>query len=190
MANWRGAGSIPSRKYTCFFCDSLVASAEGYLHTDGKTSIFICPNCSHPTYFCLDPSRRVGQYPSPSFGNRVKGVPDEQLEKLYEEARTCTSANAFTAAVLACRKILMHIAVEEGAEEGKSFKQYVKYLSDKGYIPPGGEGWVDHIRDKGNEANHEIVLMKAEDAEDLLTFIEMLLKFIYEFPNKIKPKTP
>jgi hypothetical protein len=53
-------------------------------------------------------------------------------------------------------------------------------------VPPNGEEWVDHIRQKGNEANHEIVLMSSEDAKDLITFIEMLLKFIYEFPNKIK----
>lgn len=183
MANWQNIITIGSNKYTCFFCDSLVGSDKGYI-TDTGDSIYICPHCSHPTYFAAG-----RQFPSPSFGNRVGDVPDE-LEKLYEEARACTSTNAFTAAVLACRKILMHIAVEKGAKEGESFKHYVTYLADKGYVPPGGEGWVDHIRDKGNEANHEIVLMKTKDAEDLLTFIEMLLKFIYEFPSKIKPKTP
>jgi len=51
-----------------------------------------------------------------------------------------------------------------------------------------GKGWVDHIRKKGNEANHEIVIMKKGDALDLITFIEMLLKFIYEFPSRIPPK--
>jgi hypothetical protein len=30
--------------------------------------------------------------------------------------------------------------------------------------------------------------MTREDATDLLTFIEMLLRFIYEFPAKIKKK--
>ena len=38
---------------------------------------------------------------------------------------------------------------------------------------------------KGNEANHEITLMDENDARDLIIFIEMLLKFIYEFPNMI-----
>jgi hypothetical protein len=44
---------------------------------------------------------------------------------------------------------------------------------------------VDHIRKKGNEANHEIALMTRVDAEELLSFSEMLLKFIYEFPSRI-----
>ena len=77
----------------------------------------------------------------------------------------------------------MHIGVEQGAEEGKNFIFYVNFLADKGYVPPNGKHWVDHIRKKGNEANHEIVLMERGDAKDLLIFIEMLLKFIYEFPN-------
>jgi len=46
---------------------------------------------------------------------------------------------------------------------------------------------VDHIRQKGNEANHEIKVMTAQDARDLVSFLEMLLKFVYEFPAKIRP---
>jgi hypothetical protein len=70
--------------------------------------------------------------------------------------------------------MLMHIAVEKSAKEGLSFLEYVNFLSDKGYVPPDGRHWVDHIRKKGNEATHEIVLMNATDARELLTFVEML----------------
>ena len=44
---------------------------------------------------------------------------------------------------------------------------------------------MDHIRKKGNEANHEIKLMTAEDATELISFSEMLMKFIYEFPSRV-----
>jgi hypothetical protein len=98
--------------------------------------------------------------------------------------------NSFTSAVLTCRKLLMHIAVEKGADKGKSFLEYVDYLSQKGYVPPDGKGWVDHIRTKGNEANHEIKIMSPADAGDLISFAEMLLKFVYEFPAKMKPPSP
>lgn len=84
----------------------------------------------------------------------------------------------------------MNIAVSQGAEEGISFKQYVEYLSENHYTPPGSDEWVHHIRTKGNEATHEISIMEKDDAEELITFIEMLLKFIYEFPSKMKKKTP
>jgi hypothetical protein len=85
--------------------------------------------------------------------------------------------------------MLMNIAVQQGAKEGKRFVEYVNYLSDSGYIPPNGKQWVDHIRTKGNEATHEIALMSAQDARELLVFTEMLLRFIYEFPSMI-PAAP
>ena len=66
--------------------------------------------------------------------------------------------------------------------------EYVEYLSDNHYVPPGGKEWVDQIRKKGNEANHKIILMTKEDTEDILGFTEMLLRFVYEFPHKIASK--
>jgi len=48
----------------------------------------------------------------------------------------------------------MSIAVAQGAKEGQSFLSYVEYLANAGYVPPNGRHWVDHIRTKGNEANH------------------------------------
>jgi hypothetical protein len=146
--------------------------------------MFICPNCDLPTLF-YDGEQIPGVAP----GDPVAHLP-ETVDVLYEEARKCIAANAPTAAVLACRKLLMNIAVEQGAPEGQSFLHYVNYLAEKGYVPPNGRGWVDHIRKKGNEANHEIALMKSDDAHELVLFAEMLLKFIYEFPNRVPKEAP
>ena len=65
----------------------------------------------------------------------------------------------------------------------------MQHLADNHYIPPDAKEWVDHIREKGNEANHEIAIMESDDAELLLSFIQMLLKIIYEFPTTIKELT-
>ncbi|QEH36001.1 hypothetical protein OJF2_45590 [Aquisphaera giovannonii] len=84
----------------------------------------------------------------------------------------------------------MNIAVTEGAPSNGSFVQYVNFLDTNNYIPPKGKAWVDYIRLKGNEATHEIHPMNKEDAESLLTFVEMLLRFVYEFPMKTPPASP
>ena len=81
----------------------------------------------------------------------------------------------------------MNIAVQQGATEGLKFIEYVDFLAANGFIPPNGKGWVDHIRKKGHEATHEIALMVQADAEELISFSEMLLKFIYEFPSRVPP---
>ena len=72
----------------------------------------------------------------------------------------------------------MHIAVDKGANPGETLITYIEHLTRAGYVPPDGRGWVD-IRRKGNEANHEIQiqLTTRNDAEELIVFTEMLLKF-------------
>ena len=107
------------------------------------------------------------------------------VENLYDEARKCLSVSSYTSAVMSCRKLLMHIAVEKGADENQKFIDYIDWLQEKNYIPPDGRHWVDYIRQKGNEANHEILLIGKEDAESLIKFLGMLMKFIYEFPSLI-----
>ena len=127
--------------------------------------------------------------PSPALGNPIQHLSTD-VNEVYEEARRSTKENCHTAAVLLCRKILMNIAVNQGAKANLNFMDYVNYLSDNGYVPPNGKHWVDHIRKKGNDATHEIILMTSEDAKDILTFTEMLLKFIYEFPAMIPASRP
>jgi hypothetical protein len=135
----------------------------------------------------LDENER--QYPGPAIGEAVEGVDDGAVASLYDEARRAVGASSFTAAVLCCRKLLMHIAVTKGAPTNQTFVTYVEYLATHGYIPPDAKPWVDHIRTKSNEANHEIVIMGKDDALELLSFSEMLLKVIFEFPSRIKKKS-
>ena len=185
--NWPAQG-MPEKQYTCAYCGSLTASTQGWFFTvssgqpDWSTLIRLCSYCKNPTYF-----RGENCLPGTPFGKPVMHVPPD-VEAMYEEARACTGANAHTAAVLICRKLLMHIAVAEGAKPGLSFRDYVDYLAANNYLPPRGRDWVDHVRNKGNEANHEIVKMKKEDAQTLIGFLQMLLTFLYEFPSQVAPK--
>lgn len=184
MTNWNEPKRAHGRQYTCAFCGNRVGPSMGYPNGRGDAlAILICPTCDKPTYF-----EGPTQTPAPLMGNDVKNVPTG-IKSLYNEARACTGTKAYTAAVLACRKILMHIAVDKGATPGAKFIEYVEYLGNKHYVPPGSEDWVDHIRNKGNEANHEIAIMTDADALDLISFVEMLLRLIYEFPGRIPKNT-
>ena len=78
----------------------------------------------------------------------------------------------------------MHIAVEQGAEKNLSFAKYADYLVDKGFAPPNSKSWIDRVRSKGNEANHEINIMTKSDTQEIITFIGSLLQFIYGFPGE------
>jgi Domain of unknown function (DUF4145) len=151
-------------------------------NVSGSVFIYICSSCRQPTYF--DSAAR--QWPGVSFGAAVAGLPVD-VGRLYAEARQCMSVSAYTAAAMAARKLLMNVAVEQGAEANKSFKYYVDWLVSYHVLPAGSAAWVDHIRDKGNEATHEIAIVSQQDAEQVVSFIEMLLKLVYEFPARVAP---
>ncbi len=188
--DWSTAIILKSLSFICGNCNSDISSEKGFngifqeKNSRGQNiahpvQIYICHKCTMPTFICSIKGIKI---PGNTFGKRVEHITDEAVESLYEEARKCMKINSYTAAVLCCRKLLMQIAVSKGAEPGKPFFQYVEYFKENNFIPPGSEDWVDHIRKKGNEANHEIKIMELEDAEDLINFIEMLLKIIFEFP--------
>lgn len=188
---WNNINTIASKSYVCGYCGNDVASEKGWTAYNPNIGasrlighVHICHQCKKPTFFDADGK----QTPGMCFGNDVENIDDELVKNLYKELRDCMSMSAYTPVILSARKLLMHIAVAKGADENKKFIEYVEFLSDKNFIPPDAKDWVDHIREKGNEANHEIVEMSKEDAEDLITFLEMLLKLIYEFPARMKVK--
>jgi hypothetical protein len=179
---WVNTKTLESRSYTCGHCGRPIASNVGYSSTI-SACMYICHFCGMPTYF----RGFLGQFPPAPIGEQIEHLPDS-VQDIYFEACNCTMVEAYTASVLCSRKLLMHLAVSRGADQKLSFVQYVNYLNEKGYVPPDGREWVDHIRNIGNMVNHEISIMTREQAEELLDFAGMLLKFIYEFPEKMKAK--
>ncbi|MGI8801718.1 MAG: DUF4145 domain-containing protein [Solirubrobacteraceae bacterium] len=139
-----------------------------------------CPSCGYPSYI----DTTVGIVTPPvSYGTGVADLPSG-VGDLYEEARDCVSVAANHAAVMVCRKILMHVAVLQGAAEGKSFVFYVDYLVENHLVPPRTKDWVDEIRQIGNDATHEIFDIDETAAKAAVDFVAMLLKLLYEFPAK------
>lgn len=178
---WQETTVFTAQSYKCHYCNKDISSSFGYWQNPEQGYIDICPECGRPTYF----DEKMKQYPGVIFGEDVKYINDESVRLLYDEARKCMASESYTATVLCCRKLLMNIAVAKGEKEGLKFIEYITFLKDKGYIPIGGEKWVDSIRKKGNEATHEISIMDEEEAKLIIMFSSMLLKLIYEMPNSL-----
>lgn len=189
---WEGEISeIPPVSWICAYCDSRVAANSGYSgHHEGFHSsiaphyVVFCPGCGNPTHLISPGTSSASQIPEPYYGVDVDHIRDKDLKALYGEARAALSNRAYTATVLCCRKILMHVAVDLGAEKGKTFAFYVDYLKDNHHITPASEGWVRAIKDRGNEQNHEIRVASRDEAKDTVDFCAMLLQTIYEYPAR------
>lgn len=184
-------GAVSGENYVCGFCGNSVGPMNGILgqllvarQRSGITGkIYLCPVCTQPTFF----DGISQQVPVPRIGAEVRNVPEDGIRQLYDEARDCIAAGAFTACVMVCRKILMNLAVREGAPQNQSFVEYVDYLAANNHIHVKGKPWVDRIRKNGNYATHEIPQVKEADAKDSLYLVEMLLRFNFEL---ITPETP
>jgi uncharacterized protein DUF4145 len=185
-ATWQNPVEVLAQSYRCGYCGREVASSKGFPTNDNSVVITVCPMCNRPTFFDRSYGSQL-KVPGDKPGGEVKNLPPE-VDALYVEARAAMSANASTVAVLGFRKLLMHVAVQKGAKEGDTFQNYVTHLEEQHHLPVGAKEWVDHIRTRGNEANHEIKMMNADDAQELLVFAEMLLKLVYEFPSRLPAK--
>lgn len=187
---WVNQAKIEPKSYMCGHCGKFISSNLGYYtsrsegyKTDAKEGyVYLCHSCKLPTYINDDV-----QVPGAPAGKKFKKEifrEDNLTCVLYNEARNNMKINAYTSVGLCCRKLLMHIAVSCGAPEDLNFAKYVDYLDENGYIPVQAKLWVDKVRDKGNEANHQIILLSKEEANTLLTFIEVLIILIYEMPYR------
>ncbi|MBT2495073.1 DUF4145 domain-containing protein [Microbacterium sp. ISL-59] len=123
------------------------------------------------------------------------GLPGEEA-KVWDEIRECLGVGAYTAAVMLCRKLLMHVAVAHGlpAKDGKdrapNFTQCVDHLVVEGIVTKRMEPWIDRIREVGNEANHEISPVGKDAALDVATFTQKLLELAYEMDDTMVKADP
>jgi len=173
-------------EYVCGHCDKPTSGFIISSHRTLDVKWLICLNCKKGS---VHDNGIV--YPQPLLGQYVEGLPDT-IKTVYEEARKSFSSNSHTACELVCRKILMNVSVQKGADEGEDFVFYIDHLEKSGYITPPMKKWVDIIRQNGNQSNHEIKTPDPERAENTLAFTAQLLKLIYEteyYTNKHNKKS-
>lgn len=175
---------LHSYVYRCWNCNREVSSQEGIVSWDQctymlKAAVYICPHCHAPVI--IDNCKK--HFPQEIVGKSIKNLP-ENIKYLYEESRKALSVGAYTACVMVLRKILMNLAVENGAGKNETFAKYVDYLCDKGIVHIKQRKRVESIRELGNVANHQIENRTEGEASILFEFMTHLLIDNYEFGDE------
>lgn len=140
-----------------------------------------CPNCGGPVIVGTNTS---AVFPPVKSFDEVKELPKD-IETLYNEMREAYSVQAYTCCVITGRTLLANIAIEQGADDNKSFTFYVNYLVDNFLPKSSSKPWVDKVRALGNESAHHMKIADKEAATTSMKFLEAILKNVYEFPNSI-----
>jgi hypothetical protein len=170
--------------YTCPHCSNGVSGTIIAKTSNDLIRWLRCPSCLKGAVMGEDILS-----PAAPFGPPVEGLPAD-VDEAYQEARRCMGINAYTAAELVCRKILMHVAVDKGAKPGKAFADYVTHLADAGYVTPPMQPWVDLIRQHGNLATHELPPPDQQRAESTVMFTAELLRLVYEMDHMAQQYAP
>lgn len=183
--NWSSLGDISPKEFTCGYCGREVASNKGYFHNQGDGTphsfLYICTNCGRPTYF----HKGHAQFPGPLIGRDINHLPDD-VEEIYKEIRDSMKNSTHTAVLLLGRKLIMHLAVDVAkSPEKANFIDYIEHLKKSGYIPPQADKWLEFMRKQGGDKNHQIQIGTQEEAQKIIKFVEILLLYMYEFPQEM-----
>ncbi|MEB3024060.1 DUF4145 domain-containing protein [[Mycobacterium] crassicus] len=109
----------------------------------------------------------------------------------WNEVRACLSVGASTAAVMMCRKLLFHVAVEHGLPDkdskgrGPTFAEALDHIEESDVFTARMRPWVERIKDVGNEANHDLAAISLAQARDVATFTRQLINLAYELDAMI-----
>ncbi len=182
---WKNISELKAKSFTCWNCGNKISSEKAYQSYDKYnpnhigSQIYICPHCKAP--IIIDDEHKQILLPLP--GKEINKLP-EDIRIVYFEIRKSMQSGCFNGAIMLMRKLIMHIAVEGGAKEGKSFLEYINYLCDNHFVPPRSKNKADSIRNLGNETNHKVENRTQEEAQNCFEFIELLLKVNYEFADE------
>lgn len=185
--------------YCCGYCDAQTASAlqrevpapavfssghqrgvpiEPDVRARPTTSFVVCNCCGNGSAIAID-----GTFcPSPKLLPSVS-ADSASILRVWEEIRAAYQACAWLPVVLACRTLLMHLAVEETdltEDDATNFAICVEHLVTSAGVPGRKLGpLATRIRKNGNKAGHELEEVTAEIAEDTVMLTRDLLRTYY-----------
>ena len=106
-----------------------------------------------------------------------------QIAEVFQEAVQAQHAGCPRAAAVMARRTLEEITVDRGEVKGPLVER-LENLASKGVLLPTLADWSKEVRLVGNAGAHfdPINSVKAKDAEDLISFVRELLRYLYDLP--------
>lgn len=110
----------------------------------------------------------------------------EAIQNILREAKISFSAQCYRASAVMSRRTLEAITVDKGENQGVLANR-IKNLIAKGILDKNLGDWATEIRLLGNSGAHfdPINDIQKHDAEQIILFIEELIKYVYVMPSEI-----
>jgi hypothetical protein len=176
----------PEQWYVTFICGNCQAGLM-VLFARAQASNYNSPgNCPR------DPSQEgfllIERYPEPKPSKAPDHVPDG-IAVYFIEASDGLKRAAHTSSGMMSRKVIdVSTKRQLGKESGKyrDNRNRIDALADSGAITRDLQDWAHHVRLGGNDAAHDDDPFTKEEAEDLLSFTELYLTYVYSLPGRLR----
>ena len=131
--------------------------------------------------------RGIHWWPAPEA--RVSSDVPIAIADAFREAVRAGHAKCPRAAVVMARRTLEAITVDKGETKGQLADRLTN-LASKGVLTPMLAEWSKEVRLVGNVGAHfdPISSVSTKDAEDLISFVRELLRYLYELPADLSKR--
>jgi hypothetical protein len=169
--------------------------------TSDRVTVLVCRHCEQGVVvieeeWCGEAPRRqntgggtishrgIHWWPLPSA--QVSDDVPVAIAEAFKEAARALAADCPRAAAVMARRTLEAIADEKGQTTG-TLAQRLDGLAKSGLLHPSLTEWTKEVRLVGNSGAHFDPLSPVErhDADELVTFIREVLKYLYELPANL-----
>ncbi len=201
LGEWSGfAGSkLALYKITCPFCSeqgkfSTEFHAEKKQPNGAKVLNFDtlkCGNCASFVQVFWSASHDHHDFRVQPWPLKYEKAPDhypEDVGRYWLQAKKSLVARNYDAAAVMARSAVQ-LALRGHEAKGANLKQEIDDLASKGILPPLMQEWSHNVRELGNDSAHPQpaqVATGAQDAADIVKFMDFLFEYLYSLPKRIK----
>ena len=122
--------------------------------------------------------------PKPRIPTSPEFVPDV-VSNLYLQGEGSLLAGRFDAAAMTLRRTLEVALKLRWPGMSGSLASRIDQLAELHEITPSLQAWAHSIRLDGNSATHEVDLVEALDAKNILDFTELFLMYVFTLPGML-----
>ncbi len=111
----------------------------------------------------------------------------ENVGRYWLQAHKNLNDENWDAAAVMARSALQ-IALRENGATGKTLRDEIRDLANKGQLPPLMRDWSDNVRLLGNVSAHPTPgdpPIEPSDASDVTHFLDFLVEYLYDLPRRI-----
>jgi HEPN domain-containing protein len=131
----------------------------------------------------------IREYPR-KIENKIPEYLPSNINNFFSQAISALRSDNYDSSAMMSRKVLEVSVKTIHPESSGSLYLRIESLEREGLITNDLKEWAHIIREDGNESAHEEQPVTREFAEEILSFTELFLLYVFTMPGMVKERMP